>query len=56
MTYVAQSRGVPSMTLRPGMVTPLAPSMDVRTQWENACENIAAMAMAVEVLKCILIE
>ena len=52
-TYLAQSRGVPSITLKPGIVTPLAPWMEVRTQWEKACEARAATAMMVEVLKYI---
>jgi hypothetical protein len=42
------------MTLRPGIVTPLAPVMEVRTQWEKAEGMIAATAMMVEVEKCIV--
>jgi len=39
---VAQSRGVPSATDRPGMVTPLAPVMEVMTPWAVTIDNKAA--------------
>lgn len=40
---VLQSRGVPSATERPGMTTPLAPSMEVTRPWEEAAVARAAM-------------
>ena len=53
-THEAQSRGVPSATERPGMLTPLAPWISVTTPWAVTWERSAASAMTVERLKYIL--
>ena len=42
------------MTLRPGIVTPLAPVIEVRTQWPNAWQMTVASTTAEDFLKCIM--
>ena len=51
LTHVEQSRGVPSMTPRPGMVTPLDPWIEVTRPWAEASAKRVATATMVLALK-----